>query len=95
MKKDPKYVDFLTLDFKCEFPLNLILNKKSLSKYQALFRLMIWCKFLERQIGSCWMKLQELKEMRAMDMLKPVYKINHRIHTFLKSIVYYFSEEVI
>jgi hypothetical protein len=46
LKKDPKYVDFLTLDFKCEFPLNLILNKKSLSKYQALFRLMIWCKFL-------------------------------------------------
>ena len=41
------------------------------------------------------MKLQELKEMRAMDLLKPVYKINHRIHTFLKSIVYYFSEQVI
>jgi hypothetical protein len=61
IKKDSRYIDFISLDFKCGFPLNLILNKKSISKYQVMFRLMIWCKFLERQLGSCWVKLQSTK----------------------------------
>jgi Gamma tubulin complex component C-terminal len=46
MKKDARYVDYITLDFKCIFPLNLILNKRGISKYQCLFRYMFWFKFL-------------------------------------------------
>jgi len=85
----------VTLDFKCEFPLNLILNKKSLSKYQAFFRLMLWCKFLEKQLSECWLMLQSLKEIGPMECFKNAYKLNHRILTFIKRISYYFTEEVI
>lgn len=85
----------MTLDFKCEFPLNLILNKKTISKYQVLFRLMLWCTFLERQLGSCWLKLQGMKEVGAMECFKTAYSLNHRILTFLKRFIYYLSEEVI
>jgi hypothetical protein len=37
-----------------------------MSKYQAFFRLMLWCKFLERQLSECWVMLQSLKEMGNM-----------------------------
>jgi len=46
IKKYSKYVDHITLDYKCKFPLNLIFNKKNMSKYQVLFRYMFECKFI-------------------------------------------------
>jgi hypothetical protein len=39
-------VDYVTLDFKCSFPLSLILNKRAIAKYQCLFRHLFWFKFL-------------------------------------------------
>lgn len=61
VKKDSKYVDFLTIEYKCQFPLNLIFNKKSMSKYQVLFRFLFWCKYIERQLNSVWLALQSTK----------------------------------
>lgn len=39
--------------------------------------------------------LQAMKEMGAIQCFKSAYNINHRILTFIKRLIYYFSEEVI
>ena len=94
MKKDARYVDYITLDFKCSFPLNLILNKRAISKYQCLFRYMFWFKFIERQLNFCWVKLQNTSESN-ISCFKKAYTTNNKIIHFIKSFIYYLSEEVI
>ncbi len=61
VKKDSKYVDYITLDYKSRFPLSLIFNKKNISKYQIIFRFLFWCKYTQRQLNTSWLCLQQTK----------------------------------
>lgn len=94
MKKDSKYADFLTIEYKCRFPLNLIFNKKSMSKYQVLFRFLFWCKYIERQLNSVWLALQSTKEI-PLQFYTPAYLLNQRMINFIKNFIYYLCYEVI
>lgn len=94
IKKDARYVDYVTLDFKCSFPLSLVLNKRAIAKYQCLFRHMFWFKFIERQLNLCWVKLQNTNESNV-ECFRVAYITNNRVIHFVKSLIYYLSEEVI
>ncbi len=39
-------IEALTLDFRVEWPLSLVLNKKTLTKFQLLFRSIFRCKYV-------------------------------------------------
>ena len=84
----------MTLDYKCQFPLTLIFNKKNMSKYQVIFRFLFWCKFLERQLNSLWLSLQFTKEITSPFYL-PAYLLNQRMINFIKNFIYYLCYEVI
>ena len=94
IKKDSKYIDFINLDFKVDFPLNLILSKKTIGKYQCLFRLLLWLQFMEREVGVVWSELQ-LSKVFKLENFKTAYALNNRIVFFLRSISYYVTQEVI
>lgn len=94
IKKESKIVDYLNLNFNCSFPLSLILNKKTLAKYQVLFRYLFWCKFIERQLNSIWLDLQATKVV-GMLLFKKANLLTQKMLNFIKSIIYYLSYEVI
>ena len=94
MKKESKNVDYFNIDFKCGFPLSLILNKKNLDKYQVLFRYIFWCKFIERQLNSIWLDLQATK-MTSLLIFKKANLLTQKMLNFIKSLIYYLSYEVI
>lgn len=87
-------MDYFNLDFKCQFPLNLIINAKNLSKYQVLFRYLFWCKFLERQLNSVWLELQALKIANIL-CFKRANLLTQKMLNFIKGLIYYLSYEVI
>lgn len=89
-----KYLDFFTLEFKIDFPLNLIINRKVLAKYQVLFRHLFWCKYIERQLNQTWHVLQSTKET-PLPCYMHAYGLNQRMLHYCKNIVYNLSYEVI
>lgn len=82
------------MDFKCRFPLNLIINDNSLSKYQALFRYLFWCKFIERQLNGVWLDLQSTKGAN-IKFFKRANLLTQKMLNFIKGLIYYLSYEVI
>lgn len=47
--------DALTLDFKIKFPLSLVTSRKTILRYQLLFRNLLQLKHLERELNSVWL----------------------------------------
>ncbi|ORZ30406.1 gamma-tubulin complex component protein [Catenaria anguillulae PL171] len=45
----------LVLDHKIDFPLSLVFGRRSIIKYQLLFRNLVQLKYLERLLGSTWL----------------------------------------
>jgi gamma-tubulin complex component 2 len=56
-----KGVESLTFDYRVQFPLTLVLSKLTLTKYQMIFRLLFFCKHVERQMGITWRHHQSTK----------------------------------
>lgn len=48
-------IDAFVLNLSVQFPVSLILNKKSMTKYQLLFRHLFYCKHVERLLCSSWL----------------------------------------
>jgi gamma-tubulin complex component 2 len=91
----------MILSFDAKFPTNLILSKKSLTKYQIIFRHLLKCKHLERQLVSSW--LQD-KNDRAARFSSPesfkhvkskISSLRARMVHFIQSIAYYIYFEVL
>ena len=65
-----KYFHHFSLDYNCSFPLNLIVNKKNLSKYQVIFRYLFHFRFLERQLLDLWKTLMGTKLINPISFRK-------------------------
>ena len=65
-----KYFHHFSLDYNCSFPLNLIVNKKNLSKYQVIFRYLFRFRFLERQLLDLWKTLMGTKLINPISFRK-------------------------
>ena len=94
LKKESKYVDYFNLDYNCALPLNLIINKKTLNKYQVIFRFMFWCKFIERQLNNIWLCLQATKLVNLLSFRK-ANLLTKKMLNYIKNLIYYLSYEVI
>ncbi|KAH7105791.1 Spc97/Spc98 [Auriculariales sp. MPI-PUGE-AT-0066] len=53
-KKPLVAIDALTLDFAVKFPLSLVLSKKTILRYQLLFRFLLHLKHVEMSLSAMW-----------------------------------------
>lgn len=98
-----EYIGFetFTLDFQVDFPVSLIISKKSITKYQLIFRHLFYLKFLERNLSQTWARSQSLKKaIRGKgDDLKQFMKgcdvLRHRMLNFVQNLEYYSCFEVL
>lgn len=67
-KKNLTGIDAFMLNYTVRFPLSLILNRKSLTKYQLLFRHLFYCKYVERLLGATWIDQKRMAQ---------AFKFNH------------------
>ena len=64
-----KVHEAFTLDYKVKWPLTLIISKKSINKYQLIFRHLLQCKYTERYLEQVWLHHQSIKEYNVQGML--------------------------
>ncbi len=54
-------VEAFSLDYQVKWPLSLVISRKSLFKYQMLFRHLFFCRHVERELCATWMHLKGAK----------------------------------
>ncbi|TEB29698.1 hypothetical protein FA13DRAFT_1734494 [Coprinellus micaceus] len=52
-KKDVA-IDFLTLDYTVKFPMSLVISRKTILRYQLLFRFLLHLKHVEQSLSAMW-----------------------------------------
>jgi gamma-tubulin complex component 2 len=88
-------LDAFTLSYQVRWPLSLIVSKKTLTKYQLLFRHLFFCKYVERQLCRCWINHQATKELNLRSAFMSSFALRHRMLHFLQNFVYYMAVEVL
>jgi len=53
-KKVLSAIDVFALDYTVKFPLSLVLSRKTILRYQLLFRFLLHLKHLEQTLGNMW-----------------------------------------
>ncbi|CDS09368.1 hypothetical protein LRAMOSA10728 [Lichtheimia ramosa] len=93
--------DSLTLDYTVTFPLSLVISRKALTKYQLLFRHLLYLKHVEDMLCDAWMKQKDtLWKMRTgipeIDAWKfRIFNLRHRMLMFVQQFAYYVTNEVL
>ncbi|KAF9899436.1 hypothetical protein BX616_003034, partial [Lobosporangium transversale] len=93
-------IDALTLDYSVKFPVSLVISRKALTKYQLLFRHLLYLKHGEQVLCSAWTEhakspvwkdaSRELKAWRGR-----VYGLRAKMLTFVQQFAYYVCSEVL
>lgn len=94
-KQPIKKIEGLTLTYQVRFPVTLIISKKALTKYQLIFRLLISCKHVERQLERTWLQHQATKELHVRAALHKSFALRYRMLSFWQNLSYYFMAEVL
>lgn len=90
-------VETFVLDFPAvPFPISLVLSDGSLDKYQLLFRLLFFAKYVERRLVSIWQDHQAMKELNSIrGLFGPTFLLRQRMLHFAQNLIYYMMFEVI
>ena len=83
------------MDYKVRWPLTLILSHKSITKYQLIFRHLLFCKYVERSLECLWLTHQKSKEFKVLGIQQQAFALRHRMVHFSKNYIYYMVFEVL
>jgi hypothetical protein len=90
-----KGVEALTLDYKSEWPVSIILSRRAITKYQLLSRLLFFSKYVEMRVLNSWKQHMFARGLDVRGVMGPFYCLRHRMIHFLQNFVYYMTLEVI
>ncbi|SZF01214.1 unnamed protein product [Blumeria hordei] len=92
----------LQLDYSVPFPVSLVISRKTVWRYQALFRYLLSLRYLEQQLVSCWQTHNRSTIWSHRSSCGPVEVWKRRIFTlrarmlvFVQQLLYFCTSEVI
>ncbi|KAF9435799.1 hypothetical protein BGZ76_005507 [Entomortierella beljakovae] len=93
-------IDSLTLNYSVKFPLSLVISRKALTKYQLLFRHLLYLKHGEQVLCNTWIEHAKSPVWKNVSpLLKQwrgrVYSLRSRMLTFVQQFAYYVCSEVL
>lgn len=103
-ENDAKAVGFtsLQLDYTVPFPVSLVISRKTVWRYQALFRYLLSLRYLEQQLVSCWQvhnrspSWSHKSSNRELEIWKRrVFTLRARMLVFVQQLLYFCTSEVI
>lgn len=104
-KDDGKNLDgfsSLTLDYKVPFPLSLVISRKTILRYQLLFRYMVSLRRLEMLLVECWSDHSKEKAWIHRSTVSGIEKwkrrawcLRSRMLVFVQQMLFYCTEEVL
>ncbi|ODH37368.1 hypothetical protein ACO22_02643 [Paracoccidioides brasiliensis] len=101
-EKDIIGFDALELDYMVPFPLSLVISRKTVLRYQLIFRYILSLRHLETMLGTSWqdhMKVQSWRH-RSSDRKLELWKrrawtLRARMLIFVQQLLYFCTAEVI
>jgi gamma-tubulin complex component 2 len=92
----------LELDYSVPFPVSLVISRKTVWRYQALFRYLLSLRHLEQQLVSCWQthnraaSWSHQSSNKELEMWKRrVFTLRARMLVFVQQLLYFCTAEVI
>ncbi|OAD77487.1 hypothetical protein PHYBLDRAFT_154555 [Phycomyces blakesleeanus NRRL 1555(-)] len=90
-----------TLDYTVTFPLSLVISRKALTKYQLLFRHLLYLKHVEESLCAKWIDQKHARwrqtsrnpEIEAWKYR--IYSLRTRMLAFVQQFAYYIANEVL
>lgn len=76
-KKQVLAIDALALDYTVKFPLSLVISRKTILRYQLLFRFLLHLKHVEQSLTAMWI------EQKTTPWRKPVPRDTQGLRMFL------------
>ncbi|KAI1775230.1 Spc98 family-domain-containing protein [Hypoxylon cercidicola] len=101
---DPNAVGFtsLQLDYTVPFPVSLVISRRTVWRYQALFRYLLSLRYLELQLSTTWQThntgvvWRHKSSMRRVEIWKRrVWTLRARMIVFVQQLLYFCTLEVI
>jgi gamma-tubulin complex component 2 len=93
--RNMKVYESFTLDYKVKWPLSLIISKRAINKYQLIFRHLLQCKYVCKDLENMWQQHQSTKECEVQSALIKTFALRHRMLQFIKNYIYYMQIEVL
>mmetsp|Transcript_19781 Transcript_19781/g.59030 ORF Transcript_19781/g.59030 Transcript_19781/m.59030 type:complete len:895 (+) Transcript_19781:186-2870(+) len=92
-----KGLDAFTFDYDVQWPVSLVISRRSLKCYQLLFRFLWQCRLVERVLTNTWLDDQYFKESVQLSDASRVsaFALLQRMLNFVQSLQYYSMYEVI
>ncbi|TVY65532.1 Spindle pole body component alp4 [Lachnellula suecica] len=92
----------LQLDYSVPFPVSLVISRKTVWRYQALFRYLLSLRYLENQLVTCWQTHNRAASWShkssnlEIEMWKRrVFTLRARMLVFVQQLLYFCTAEVI
>lgn len=83
--------------YEVNWPVSLVLNHYALSEYKMIFRLLFYCKHVERQLCKAWINNKNIIqfESKVADAYRFTFSLRQRMIYAIQSLEYYIMIEVI
>ncbi|KAK0499733.1 gamma-tubulin complex, DGRIP84/SPC97 component [Armillaria luteobubalina] len=101
-KKPLLAIDALAFDYNVKFPLSLVISRKTVLRYQLLFRFLLNLKHAEQSLSSVWIDhktptwRQTLQDQPEFEKWKPrVFLLRARMLSFVQQILAFATFEVL
>ncbi|VDQ09432.1 unnamed protein product [Trichobilharzia regenti] len=85
------------MDYKVDWPVDLVLNRQVMDRYQMLFRHLLYCKHVERSLCNSWIlgKLARKSDNLMTTSFTVAFILAQRMLTFIQHFQYYMTAEII
>lgn len=89
-------IESFTFGYTADWPVSIVLNQIAISKYQMLFRLLYYCKHVERQLYKLWIGNKNKSEVtKNKYMNRSAHSLCQKMMNAIQNIEYYMMVEVI
>ena len=80
--------------YDVQWPISLVLNRKSLACYQMLLRHLLYCKYVEKLLTNVWINTKVLKD-HSDSIYNASLALKQKMIHFLQNLEYYMTFEVL
>ncbi|KAK9474296.1 Spc98 family-domain-containing protein [Dipodascopsis tothii] len=101
-KKAITGIQALQLDFAIPFPLSLVVSRKTMLRYQLLFRHLVSLKYIEQLLGHAWLEhakavgwTHRSRDKRLQRWKAKTWNLRSKMLVFIQHVLYFSTTEVL
>lgn len=92
-----KGIECFTFGYNVRWPLSIVLNQLTISKYQLIFRQLFYCKHVENYLCRVWIANKNAKkfDQSTSELYRLAFTLRQRMMNAIQNLEYYMMIEVI